>query len=417
MATYKITKSFVDKIEFEKTGQKIYRDASLIGFALRVTQKSKTYIAERRKEGKNYRIAIGKHFEITATEARTKAESILTQIGTGEDPRKPQKIKKHIPTLIVAYQEYINERSLKGKTLISYNKQIKNYLADFQDVRLSEITRQDIVVKFKEITKVSPAQANASMRLLRAIYTWAEFTYTDENEQPLLKDNPIKILTAKKLWNNIKAKTSYLEEDDAGNFFNALLNYQDETRWHNKPYANNARDLYLLIMLTGIRLDEGQCLQWDRDVDMKKGLLIFHDPKNGDNHQLPMGDFLFEIFKLRYAQKGSEWVFPSRQNEGQHITNMRAGLATLNQKAGTNITTHDLRRTYASIANHLDYSVATIKRLLNHRDSSRQNDVTLRYIQMSTKKLKQAMNDIEQQLFEYSSVTLSDAVNKLKASN
>jgi len=49
----------------------------------------------------------------------------------------------------VAYQEYINERSLKGKTLISYNKQIKNYLADFQDVRLSEITRQDIVVKFK----------------------------------------------------------------------------------------------------------------------------------------------------------------------------------------------------------------------------------------------------------------------------
>ena len=170
-------------------------------------------------------------------------------------------------------------------------------------------------------------------------------------------------------------------------------------------------------MLTGIRLDEGQCLQWDRDVDMKKGLLIFHDPKNGDNHQLPMGDFLFEIFKLRYAQKGSEWVFPSRQNEGQHITNMRAGLATLNQKAGTNITTHDLRRTYASIANHLDYSVATIKRLLNHRDSSRQNDVTLRYIQMSTKKLKQAMNDIEQQLFEYSSVTLNDAVNKLKASN
>jgi hypothetical protein len=63
--------------------------------------------------------------------------------------------------------------------------------------------------QIKEITKVSPAQANASMRLLRAIYTWAEFTYTDEDEQPLLKDNPIKILTAKN-WNNIKAKTSYL---------------------------------------------------------------------------------------------------------------------------------------------------------------------------------------------------------------
>ena len=107
---------------------------------------------------------------------------------------------------MVAYGEYINERSLKGKTLISYNKQIKNYLADFQSIRLSEITRQDIVVKFKEITKVSPAQANASMRLLRAIYTWAEFTYTDENEQPLLKDNPIKILTAKSFGIILKLK-------------------------------------------------------------------------------------------------------------------------------------------------------------------------------------------------------------------
>lgn len=38
----------------------------------------------------------------------------------------------------------------------------------------------------------------------------------------------------------------------------SLMLYHDETFWHNKPYANNARDLYLLIMLTGIRLDEGQ---------------------------------------------------------------------------------------------------------------------------------------------------------------
>nr|WP_010588621.1 tyrosine-type recombinase/integrase [Acinetobacter ursingii] len=125
---------------------------------------------------------------------------------------------------------------------------------------------------------------------------------------------------------------------------------------------------------------------------------------------------MFEIFKLRYAQKRGEWVFPSRQNEGQHITNMRAGLAALNQNAGTNITTHDLRRTYATIANNLDYSVATIKRLLNHRDSSRQNDVTLRYIQMSTKKLKQAMNDIENQIFEYSGIVFQDVIKKIKAS-
>jgi hypothetical protein len=46
---------------------------------------------------------------------------------------------------MVAYQDYINERNLKGKTVISYNKQMNNYLSDFQSIRLSEITRQDIV--------------------------------------------------------------------------------------------------------------------------------------------------------------------------------------------------------------------------------------------------------------------------------
>jgi site-specific recombinase XerD len=113
---------------------------------------------------------------------------------------------------MVAYQDYINERNLKGKTVISYNKQMNNYLSGFQNIRLSEITRQDIVTKFKEITKVSPAQANGSMRLLRAIYTWAEFTYTDEDEQPLLKDNPIKILTAKNCGITSKLKLLILKK-------------------------------------------------------------------------------------------------------------------------------------------------------------------------------------------------------------
>ncbi|MFY0080388.1 integrase, partial [Acinetobacter baumannii] len=46
----KLNKSTVDAIPFTEKGQKIYRDAELIGFAVRVTNTSKTYIVERRHE-------------------------------------------------------------------------------------------------------------------------------------------------------------------------------------------------------------------------------------------------------------------------------------------------------------------------------------------------------------------------------
>jgi hypothetical protein len=42
----------------------------------------------------------------------------------------------------------------------------------------------------------------------------------------------------------------------------------------------------------------------------------------------------------------------------------------------------------------LDYGPYTIKRLLNHRSGAK-NDVTGGYVQVSIKKLRLAMNDIE----------------------
>ena len=59
-------------------------------------------------------------------------------------------------------------------------------------------------------------------------------------------------------------------------------------------------------------------------------------------------------------------------------------------------TLHDLRRTFSSIAENLDYGQYTIKRLLNHTVSS---DVTEGYVQISDKKLRMAMQEIEDIVF------------------
>ena len=48
------------------------------------------------------------------------------------------------------------------------------------------------------------------------------------------------------------------------------------------PHSNNARDLMLMFMLTGVRLNEGQNLEWS-DVDLDNGLYHVRDTKNGSD--------------------------------------------------------------------------------------------------------------------------------------
>ena len=80
----KLNKSNVDAIPLTEKGQKFYRDSELIGFGVRATTKSKTYIIERRHEGELFRVVIGKTTEITANGARARAQMILAQITNGE---------------------------------------------------------------------------------------------------------------------------------------------------------------------------------------------------------------------------------------------------------------------------------------------------------------------------------------------
>jgi integrase len=293
---------------------------------------------------------------------------------------------------------------------------MQGYLEKYHKWRLDQFTRQDMVNIFKDISERSKAQANSTMRMLHALWNWAAFTYVDENETSLIKDNPVRIIKEKKLQHYIRSRTTHLDEDDIGPFIRALLNFEDETRWQGKAFSNNGRDLYFMLLFTGMRLNEGQSLDWNSNINLDKGMLVVIDPKNGDDHELPLGDFLHEMLKVRAKYKRDNWVYPSRQNEGTHISNMRANLDNINKIAGTKITAHDMRRTYASVVNNLDYGFATIKRLLNHRDSTQQKDQTLRYIQLSLKRLRLAMNEIEDAYFEYAGITKEDAIEKIKAS-
>ncbi|HMY90629.1 MAG TPA: Arm DNA-binding domain-containing protein, partial [Nitrosomonas sp.] len=67
----KITKSYVDKLSVPETGQAFIRDTELKGFAVRITSSgAKSFILEKRINGKVKRLTIGRYPEITVEQAR-----------------------------------------------------------------------------------------------------------------------------------------------------------------------------------------------------------------------------------------------------------------------------------------------------------------------------------------------------------
>ena len=84
----KLTKQFIEsEIQPPVTGQCFYRDEDVPGFAIRVTPKSKSYIFEKRVDGANRRITIGKCNEMSVDSARKQACIMLGDIAKGNDPK------------------------------------------------------------------------------------------------------------------------------------------------------------------------------------------------------------------------------------------------------------------------------------------------------------------------------------------
>lgn len=94
-----------------------------------------------------------------------------------------------------------------------------------------------------------------------------------------------------------------------GKFLKAVLEHID--RWSHKqaPYSHNARDIVLLFMLTGVRLNEAQKLKWS-DIDLRTGKIVFKDTKNGSDYPLPMSDVLWSMMKHRKRYAAGATALP-----------------------------------------------------------------------------------------------------------
>src|SRR5437867_3681566 len=83
------------------------------------------------------------------------------------------------------------------------------------------ITRDMVEAKHRDLTARSPAAANRAMRYLRALFAFAS-DYRDGSGEPVIPDNPVRRLSAKRLWNRIERRTRYVEPEQLDDWWNAV---------------------------------------------------------------------------------------------------------------------------------------------------------------------------------------------------
>ena len=317
---------------------------------------------------------------------KLRLQSVLHDLSKGINPnevRKAKNLKKAAEalTLSAALEMYLVDSSLKESTSKGYRAIINNHLKIQLDKQLAGILTKALVKKLhKQITeKKGPVAANNAMRVLRAVGNHARSEKEDHLGQSPIPSWPISGRQQnKRFWNKEKRKKSWIKPE-------YLLDWWSATEELANEYSGDGslgRDYLQFLILTGLRRREATSLLW-QDIDFRSKTFTVPDTKNGEPLELPCSDHMMTILKRR-QQLSDAGPFV--------LEEPKKFVAWVKLRSGVNFMVNDLRRSFITYAESLDFSVYAIKALVNHSTGSR--DVTEGYLQLSTERLRRPMQGV-----------------------
>ena len=393
----KITKSYVDKLSTPETGQAFIRDTELKGFAVRITSSgAKSFILEKRIDGKVKRLTLGRYPELTVEQARKEAHKLLGHIAVGRNPAAEKKQEAlQGTTLKQAFDDFVKTRkNLKERTLYDYRRVMAVVFADWQDKAITGINKDMVSKRHNKIgVERGEAYANLSMRFLRALFNFAIAQYEDGNGHSILRENPVMRLTQTRAWYRVDRRQTVIKPHQLSPWHEAVMSLkQDQISNQSAMVA----DYLLFLLFTGLRRQEAATLKWS-NIDLDDRSFTLTDTKNREPLTLPLTDFVFDLLQSRKATTDSEYVFAGDGKAG-YLIEPRRQVQKVIQLSEVSFTLHDLRRTFITIAESIDISAYALKRLVNHKMT---NDVTAGYIISDIERLRKPMQQISSQLLRY----------------
>jgi integrase len=251
-----------------------------------------------------------------------------------------------------------DEAAIRNRT-VSLARAASRFISTEEIERLTKPQISSIEVNGK-------ATANAVFTNFQALWNfWAE-------KVPDFPPNPTKRL--RRQWHTMKRRTRMVAAEDLPKFYAAIDALPSRT----------ASDYLKLLVLTGMRREEAAGLRWD-EVDLTSRVIRLpaERMKNRRPFTLPLTDLTFNLLTSRRALGREEFVFASNSRSG-YIAEPKFPLTEVAKKCGIDVSPHDLRRTYASVAEGVVSGIA-LKKLLGHVTDT---DVTSGYVIMNTEALR-----------------------------
>jgi integrase len=391
---FHFNKTNINKVHAQKNRIE-YQDILIPELRLRVSETgSKSFCIYKRLRGsKPVRVTIGKYPSVTPEQAKIQARKILASLVEGINPNEQRRISTlRKISLQEAYDDYLANRNLKDKTVTGYKTVMRNQLASLASKALDEIDRESIYTIHK--TAKAKGQADLAMRLLRAVFNFARNEYLDENKRSLFPDNPVEVLSHRRQWNNSPRKNTHLRKNEIPLFLSAL----EEVK-HDETYTGiSICNALLFALLTGLRRSEILSLKW-KDINFQAEYFTIQDPKNSLPLELPITPHIADLFKTQEDRAISNFVFGA-DNEFGEVKEPKKVVTKVKKLCNACCNFHDLRRTFATTAEHLDIGTYKLKRMMNH--SSGRDDVTAGYTILTAETLRSAAEKIQHELISRS---------------
>lgn len=411
------TKAALEGIKPPVSGRDYYKDKKVNGLRLQVTPSGiKSFQVRRKLEGKLVTVTLGRFPDLSIENARKLAYDKLGEIASGINPNSVKKASKSSSvTLSNVFSSYIDTRTLEPTTLKDYNRHLNDSFKDWKDRRFDSITQDLVKERHRRLSIRSKARANGAMRVLRALFNYAAVEYKNEEGRSLFPENPTRILTAHKAWNRVSRKKTYIKQNELKRWYDYVIDLPSQCKVNSQ--AGAIREICLIWLFVGLRPTEGLSLRVE-NVDMENR--IIHIPKEGaKNHEsieLPMPQFIAERLTTWASKQGTAtgFMFPANSATG-YLTEPKDLIKKIREATDIYFTPHDLRRTFATIAESLDIYGITLKRLLNHKIDDA--DVTAGYVVTDVERLRGPSNRVEQRILELVKPEETDSkVVQLKAS-
>lgn len=369
------------------------------GFGVRVTAAgARAWITERRDtSGKTIRRTLGSitgRGAITDKVARDLALDVSSEISRGIDRLEVRRAARaerkktddeNALTFGSALRQYVKEKR-RGKDGLALKARTQSdYLAMIDGNRISERTGRPIA-DGELFTLVDIPLARVSADDIRSVY------HSAAKRSERRATYAAQVLRAVLNWHGVKVAGNPLSKEVAGKDRITLKPTTGDPRpipperlkawWRAASDPERSResaDYFRLMLLTGMRPGEVSGLTV-ADVDLAGPRINLKDTKNRKPHTVHLSKQATAVVSphLKGKKRGA-LVFD--------VQDPRKTLQAINQAAETSVTPHDLRKTFASVAEEL-VSAYALKAMLNHTHGA---DVTgAHYVAKSESQLRAA---------------------------